>query len=199
MEESNSLDKQNFEKYEGLAKKLAGIQEGADNPTPLEKTFNITPGSTPAFKERVEEHNPTAVTVTDPVTGEVIARDADPTDVMLAKEERIEDLQIDGKLNQIYDNAMTAFDSHANLAETADPRFSARNGEVAAQYLKIALDSTNSKIEAKYKRNKVRIARLGMSMPNTVQNNVIVADRNDLLKNIFTQDYERSMKEEFNT
>jgi len=187
-------DEQNIDKYKGLAEKLSSIQEA---PTVLEATFNIEAGSTPNFQDKVEKHLPVAGTITDPQTGEIIVREIDASHELIDKEDRIEDLQIDGKLNEIYDNAITAFNNHAGLAENADPRFSARNGEVAAQYLKLALDSTNSKVEAKYKRNKVRIARMGAGTPNSVQNNLVVADRNDVLKSIFSQDFEQTIKEEF--
>jgi hypothetical protein len=192
----SELDDQNVEKYKGLAEKLSSIQETPASSI-LESTFNIAPGSTPKFADKVESHNPVANTVTDPQTGEIIVREIDATSVAIAKEERIEDLQIDGKLNEIYDNAITAFNNHAGLAENADPRFSARNGEVAAQYLKIALDSTNSKVEAKYKRAKVRIAGIGAGSPNSVQNNLVVADRNDILKQLFAKDFEKTIKQEF--
>jgi len=192
----SELDDQNVEKYKGLAEKLTAIQE-APTPTTLESTFNIAPGSTPQFKDKVTEHLPATTELTDPTTGEIVVRSAEPTDNELAKEERIEDMQIDGKLNEVYDNAMTAFENHAGQAENSDPRFSARNGEVAAQYLKIALDSANSKVEAKYKRNKVRIGRMGAGTPNSVQQNLIVADRNDLLKQLFKGDFEKTIADEF--
>jgi hypothetical protein len=189
-------EEKNPDKYKNLAEKLNAIQD-TPQPTTLEATFNLPAGSTPKFQDRVEEHLPTVTTLTDPQTGELITRDVNPSEEQLEKEERIEDLQIDGKLNEIYNNAVTAFNNHAGLAENSDPRFSARNGEVAAQYLKIALDSTNSKIEAKYKRNKVKIAKLAAGTPNSLQQNLVVADRNDILKQLFKKDFESTINEEF--
>ena len=186
---------ENVEKYKGLAEKLSAAQ--AEKPaSTLESTFNIEPGSTPCFQDKVEQHLPVADTLVDPTTGEVIVREMEASTELISKEERIEDLQIDGKLNEVYDNAMTAFNSHAGVVDGADPKFAARNGEVAAQFLKIALDSTTAKVDAKYKRNKIRIAQASVGKPNQVQNNVIVADRNALLKTMFSQDHETTIEQE---
>lgn len=191
-----SGQEENVEKYRGLAEKLNSMNE-TPAPSTLESTFNIEAGSTPRFQDKVEAHLPVANTLTDPATGEVVERaTTDLTPEIIEKEERIEDMQIDGKLNEVYDNAMTAFNTHASVVDGADPKFAARNGEVAAQFLKIALDSANSKIDAKYKRNKVRIARQGAGTPNQVQNNLIVADRNDVLKQLFRGDFENTIQDE---
>lgn len=187
---------ENVQKYKGLAEKLNSMQE-TPAPSTLEATFNIEAGSTPRFQDKVEAHLPVANTLTDPVTGEIVERTTtDLTPEIIEREERIEDMQIDGKLNEVYDNAMTAFNTHASVVDGADPKFAARNGEVAAQFLKIALDSANSKIDAKYKRNKVRIARGSAGVPNQVQNNLIVADRNDVLKQLFKGDFEQTIDQE---
>lgn len=196
MDENKKAETQ--DKFSSLASKLSDINKSPETveASPLESVFNIAPGSTPEFTDSVVPLNPMATTLTDPSTGEIVTRDVEPDEAALAKEERIEELQIDGKLNEIYDNAMAAFSHHANTAETGDPRFSARTGEVAAQYLKIALDSANSKVDARYKRNKVRIGKMSAGTPNSVQQNLIVADRNELLKNIFSGDYERTIQQE---
>lgn len=180
-------------KFQGLSDKLNDIKE---TPSVLEAQFDIPAGSTPKFEDRVEEHRPVSTELIDPSTGEIVARETEPSQEDLAKEERIEDLQIAGKLDAVYDNAITAFNEHAGLAENADPRFAARNGEVAAQFLKIALDSANSKVDAKYKRAKIKVATQGAGTPNSVQNNLIVADRNNLLKQLFKGDFERTIEQE---
>ncbi len=187
------MDK-NDQKFKNIAEKLNSMQE---QPIVLESTFNIEPGSTPRFQDKVESHLPVVNTLIDPSSGEIVERATDNiTPEIIEKEERIEDMQIDGKLNEVYDNAMAAFNSHTSVVDGADPKFAARNGEVAAQFLKIALDSTNSKIDAKYKRNKVRIARGSMGTPNQVQNNLIVADRNEVLKSLFNKDFEQTIQQE---
>lgn len=120
----------------------------------------------------------------DPATGDIIERKTDGVTVEeIAKEERIEDLKIDGQIDVIHGAAMTAFEAQSRLAQEVDPKFAARNAEVAAQYLKIALDAVGTRVDTKYKRNKLRLEQ--NQGPRQVQNNLIVADRNDLLKNLF--------------
>lgn len=120
----------------------------------------------------------------DPATGDVIERKTTGATVEeIDKEERIEDLKIDGQIDVIHGAAMTAFEAQSRLSQEVDPKFAARNAEVAAQYLKIALDAVGTRVDTKFKRNKLRLEQT--AGPRQVQNNLIVADRNDLLKNLF--------------
>ena len=126
-------------------------------PHPLESVFNIQPGTTPLSTASASVSNE----MLDPSTGEIVVRKTeDVSDLEIAKEERIEDLKIDGQIDVIHGAAMTAFEAQHRLSQEVDPKFSARNAEVAAQYLKIALDAVGTRVD-------------------------IVADRNDLLKNMF--------------
>jgi hypothetical protein len=157
-------------------------------PNPLEDIFNITPGTTPVFIEPtsiVGQVNERAVALVDPTTGDIIERSATPDVPELEKEERIEDLHIDGQLESVHNVALIAFEKSSRMSQEADPRFAARNAEVAAQYLNIALNAVNSRVDAKFKRQKIRQAAVKAGTPGTVNNNIIVADRNELLKQIF--------------
>ena len=158
-------------------------------PNPLEDVLGIEPGSTPVFHDIhatvAAQVNERASTLIDPTTGEIVDRKNLPEQADLEKEERLEDLHIDGQLETVHTNALIAFEKSARIAEEADPRFAARNNEVAAQYLTIALNAVNSRVDAKFKRQKVRIAAVSAGAPSTVNNTVIVADRNALLKQIF--------------
>jgi hypothetical protein len=82
------------------------------------------------------------------------------------------------------------------MAQQVDPKFSARNSEVAAQYLNIALSATNSRAKAKYDRQKIRLAQSMKDSHSTVNNNLIVADRNELLKSLFKQDFEKPLAQQ---
>lgn len=152
----------------------------SSTPHPLESVFSIEPGSTPLPSAATQ----ISTEMIDPATGDVIERKTDGVTVEeIAKEERIEDLKIDGQIDVIHGAAMTAFEAQSRLAQEVDPKFAARNAEVAAQYLKIALDAVGTRVDTKYKRNKLRLVQ--NQGPRQVQNNLIVADRNDLLKNLF--------------
>lgn len=158
-------------------------------PNPLESVFNIEPGSTPVFDDIHPRHegllSERSGAIIDPTSGELIPRSIEPDASDLDREERIEDLHIDGQLEEIHNSAITAFEKSSRMADEVDPKFAARNAEVAAQYLNIALNAVNSRVDAKFKRQKVRLARSGGgSAPSTVNNNVIVADRNSMLEQI---------------
>jgi len=149
-------------------------------PHPLESVFNIEAGTTPLSVASAQVSNE----MLDPSTGEIVVRKVEgASDADIAKEERIEDLKIDGQIDVIHGAAITAFEAQHRLSQEVDPKFSARNAEVAAQYLKIALDAVGTRVDTKYKRNKLRLEQT--AGPRQVQNNLIVADRNDLLKNLF--------------
>lgn len=152
------------------------------NPTPhpLESVFNIQAGTTPLASSAAQ----ISTEMLDPATGEIVERKTENVTLEeLAKEERIEDLKIDGQIDVIHGAAMTAFESQNRLSQEVDPKFAARNAEVAAQYLKIALDAVGTRVDTKFKRAKIRLEQ--NQGPRSVQNNLIVADRNDLLKNMF--------------
>lgn len=150
-------------------------------PHPLESVFNIQPGTTPPLSvDSAQVSNE----MLDPSTGEIVERKIEgASDADIAKEERIEDLKIDGQIDVIHGAAITAFEAQHRLSQEVDPKFSARNAEVAAQYLKIALDAVGTRVDSKYKRAKVRLEQ--HQGPRQVQNNLIVADRNALLQNLF--------------
>ena len=164
------------------------MSDDEKKPNPLESVFNIDPGSTPVFADApsiVGQVNERAVALVDPVTGDIIERSTEPDFMAIEKEERIEDLHIDGQLESVHNAALIAFEKSARMSEEADPRFAARNAEVAAQYLNIALNAVNSRVDAKFKRQKIRQTAIKAGTPGTVNNNIIVADRNELLKQIF--------------
>ena len=167
-----------------------------DNSTssPLEALFDIEPGSTPVMQDFVQL-NPSTEMI-DPETGEVVERPIDASAEQLRREERIEDLKIDGQLETIHSAAMQAFYQQQGMAQQVDPKFSARNSEVAAQYLNIALSATNSRAKTKYDRQKIRLAQSMKDTPSTVNNNLIVADRNELLKSLFKQDFEKPLAQQ---
>jgi len=155
---------------------------------PLESIFNIDPGSTPVFHdihtETANQVNDRASTLIDPTSGEVVVRSSTPEEVELEKEERIEDLHIDGQLETVHTSAIIAFEKSSRMAEEVDPKFAARNAEVAAQYLTIALNAVNSRVEAKYKRAKVKIAKEKKDGALPRGSTVIIMDRNALLREI---------------
>lgn len=162
-----------------------------NNPTdtshPLEKVFDLDPIAWQSPQVHPVSERERALI--NPISGEIIERSDKPDYNALEKEERLEDLHIDGQLENIHVAAMEAYTKQTRMMDEVDPRFAARTGEVAAQYLSIALSATNSRVDAKFKRQKVRIAKAAAGTPDSVitNNNLIVGDRNDVLKALLAQ------------
>jgi hypothetical protein len=96
-----------------------------------------------------------------------------------------EDIGITADITEIYKQAMAAFSNQTELAEIVEPRFAARNAEVANQYLNTALNSVA--LKAKIKNEKRKNQPFTPSAINTT-NNIISCDRNALLDMIRNKD-----------
>lgn len=92
------------------------------------------------------------------------------------------DDEIEGKLEEIYAVAM------ANVSEIGDEmgrvegRFKARIGEVTATMLTVALGAVREKAAIKAHKDKMVVSTANVGTPGTVNNNLVVADRNELLR-----------------
>lgn len=93
-----------------------------------------------------------------------------------------EDTAIKEQLQTVFETAMEAYENQQEIASTIDPSKAARNAEVAAQFLKIALDSTSQR--STNKANKDRLRAGPKQEAETINNNLIVTDRNSLLKTL---------------
>ena len=155
-------------------------------PSPFEALFGIEPGSTPAPTDLPPDaYTKTGGALVDPTTGEIVEQPVDADSATLDKEDRLEDLKVQAQMDTIHAAAMGAFNQQAALSQQVDPKFSARNAEVAAQFLTIALGAVTNRAKAKNDRQKLRLAKEGGGTPNTVHNNLIVANRNDIMRELF--------------
>lgn len=129
---------------------------------PIEDVLEIEPGTT---MMPVVAHEPTELAVT-----------ADYDEV---------DREINEQFQEVYDVAMDAYETQAADIETIEPKFRARNQEVAVQYLNTALAAAKEKASIKMSKDKntVKVATSGGA--NIRDSQVIVADRNDVLKQMF--------------
>lgn len=96
------------------------------------------------------------------------------------------DTEIVEQFQEIYDTAMDAYEQQANDISAVPPQFRARNQEVAAQYLNTALNAAKEKASLKMSKDKNIIKQT--KGPQTINQNVIVADRNKLLKTLLGED-----------
>ena len=91
-----------------------------------------------------------------------------------------EDKKINAKIDNIYDAAMEAYDNQTAFVEILEPRYAARNAEVAANYLNTALNAVA--LRAKVKNEKRKSGAGFVPYASNTTNNVVVADRNQLLR-----------------
>ena len=125
---------------------------------PLETTFDIEQGSTML----------PAVEVEQPVADCVIYDD--------------KDAEIDKQLQELYNKALSAYETQMLNAEMIEPKYKARAQEVAVQMLNTALATIKEKRELKQHKDKHLVAEKKASSGGVTNNNLIVTDRNDLLK-----------------
>lgn len=126
----------------------------------------------------------------DTETGEI-------TQIEMSESERDnkrDDALVHTQLNSVYEAAIEAYNVQQAFTQQVDPKFSARNAEVAAQFLSIALNATTARSKAKYDRQKMNVLTNMKNGPNQVQNNVIIANRNDILDNLFSPDFEQTIQ-----
>jgi len=95
-------------------------------------------------------------------------------------------LKIDESLLDVYERAIMAFEEQVNNAAVVEPRFAARNMEVAKMFLDSAMEALKLRHRQTEHKDKVKIAqdKIGKLPGRVTQNNLIVADRNDILKRI---------------
>jgi len=94
-----------------------------------------------------------------------------------------EDKEIDEKIDAVYDKALEAFESQTAMVEILEPRYAARNAEVAATYLNIALNAASTRARVKGDRKKAA-AFVPFTGQGPNPNNVVVASREEILKMI---------------
>lgn len=90
-----------------------------------------------------------------------------------------DDTEIDKKIDQVYDAAYDTFQNQMAYTEIVEPRYAARNAEVAANYLSIALNAAaaRARVKSDRKRNSTFVpygAKPGSG--------AIVASREDIMR-----------------
>lgn len=94
-------------------------------------------------------------------------------------EKDAEDIIIDKNIDEVYNLALSAYKDQTEMIQIIEPRYMARNAEVAANYLNIALNaiSTRAKVKGDRKRTETFVP-----YQNKFQQNVVVANRETLLQ-----------------
>jgi hypothetical protein len=110
---------------------------------------------------------------------QVTEKDMVPTDVVPVVEKDEEDVQIDEKIDTVYTEAIDTFRQQMQYAEIVEPRYAARNAEVAASYLNIALSAAGMRAKVKTDRKKTN-AFVPYAGKNP--NGAVVASLDDIMK-----------------
>lgn len=124
---------------------------------PMEEILDIEPGTT------------------------ITTRTERTTDMVEAEQYDNKDSEIEEQFQEVYDAAMSAFESQCDEAEVVEGKYKARNAEVAVQFLNAALSAAKEKGSLKQHKDKLSTA-VAKSTGDTTNNNILVADRNELLK-----------------
>ncbi len=126
---------------------------------PLEEIFDIEPGTTSMPRTEVV------------------------TDLVEAEEYDDKDNEIEEQFQAVYDHAISAFEDLSAESEVVEGKYKARVGEVANQALSTALNAAKEKANLKKHKDKIEVSK-GKLGAKTINNNLIVADRNELLKEL---------------
>jgi hypothetical protein len=131
---------------------------------PLDELFNTLPND----MEQDGEYIPTSEGTLATLNGEEPPPEKDE-----------EDIEIDTKIDTVYTAAIDAFNNQTAYMEVIEPRYAARNAEVAANYLNIALNAAS--VRAKVKGDRRKNAQF-VPFTNNKSNGAVVASREDIMK-----------------
>lgn len=141
--------------------------------------------------ETFVEHPMENVLDIPPGTTVVTKHEFVPTELVIHEQYDNKDTEIETQLENIYTAAMTEFEVQAGSAELAEGRYKARNAEVAVQYLNAALSAVREKSVLKQHKDKLSIAKASASSVKTVNNNLVVASHNDILRMLHKKEEEQ--------
>jgi hypothetical protein len=98
------------------------------------------------------------------------------------EEKDADDIATDARIDEVYDLALDAYKQQTAMVEIIDPKFAARNAEVAANFLNIALNAATSKAKIKTDRKRATAFNPAAVKQGNTTNNVIVASQEDVLR-----------------
>jgi len=96
----------------------------------------------------------------------------------------VKDDEIEGKLEQIYTTAIGQANTMADSIEVVEGRYKARMGEVTANMLNVALGAVREQRMMKEHKDKLSPFAKKQDGHTTTNNNLVIADRNEILRMI---------------
>lgn len=136
---------------------------------PLDDLFNIGPTEIEEDDEYVAMNE-----------GDLESLRSNSTLQNIPSEKDEEDIQIDNNIDTIYDAAISAFTTQTEYTEIIEPRYAARNAEVAAGYLNIALAAMAQK--AKIKGDRKKQAQFIPFSNNARPDGTVISSREAIMK-----------------
>lgn len=103
-------------------------------------------------------------------------------DIVLMPTYDEKDNEIESKLEEIYTVAMSGVAAISDEMEKVEGKYKARIGEVTATMLNVALGAVKQKADLKMHKDKTVIDGKSAGTPHTLNQNLVLADRNELLK-----------------
>lgn len=104
------------------------------------------------------------------------------------------DFEIEELCQEIYDKALTTFEDFKDELEVANNEKVPRLGEVAAQFLDIALKAIDKKMALKQHKDKIVQKNKSANAPKNL-NQTIIINREDLLKQIKSESMDVEFEE----
>lgn len=95
-----------------------------------------------------------------------------------------DDILVEKRIDEVYEAALGAFQNQTAYMEIIEPRYAARNAEVAANYLNIALAAANSRAKVKVDRKRANQSFVPYAPGGKTTNNIVIANREEILKMI---------------
>lgn len=92
------------------------------------------------------------------------------------------DNEIEGKLEEIYTLAIGNVQAISDEMERVEGKYKARIGEVTATMLNVALGAVKQKADLKAHKDKMTVEKATAGTPKTLNQNLVVADRNEILR-----------------
>lgn len=105
-----------------------------------------------------------------------------------------DDKLVEARIDEVYGAAINAFNQQVSYTEIIEPRYAARNAEVAANYLNIALAAANSRAKVKVDRKRSNSSFVPYSPGGKTTNNILIANREEILKMITVDDKPKELK-----
>lgn len=139
-------------------------------------------------KEKIIEHPLETMFDIEPGTTTVEYNEIIPAEVVHIAGYDEKDNEIEDKLEEIYAVAMVNVTIATDEMERVEGKFKASVGAAAAQMLNIALGAAREKSLLKQHKDKLGPASRNAGTPHTINQNLIVADRNEILRMMLSEE-----------